>query len=74
MCVCVCVHLHVSQQLEDLHGAQDNVLDRLLADATQRRCVDIPGGLGLLPTEWRGGHKAGRYGRGCHGDGKSTRK
>lgn len=46
--------LHVPQELEDLHGPEDNVLDRLLSDATQRGRVDIPCRLGLLQLQlWR---------------------
>ncbi len=42
------IDLHVPEELEDLHGPEDNVLDRLLANATQRGRVDIPCCLGLL--------------------------
>lgn len=41
-------NLHVPEKLEDLHGPDDNVLDRLLANATQRSCVDVPRCLSLL--------------------------
>lgn len=48
--------LHVPEELEDLHGPENNVLDCLLADATQRCRVDISGCLGLwllLLLRWR---------------------
>lgn len=44
--------LHVPEELEDLHGPQDDVLDRLLADATQRGRVYIPCCLCLLLLWW----------------------
>ncbi|KAJ8409850.1 hypothetical protein AAFF_G00219090 [Aldrovandia affinis] len=63
-------HLHVPEQLEDLHGPEDNVLNGLLADATQRCRVHLPRRLGWLPGEGRRCHAgSGDGGRG-HGDGK----
>lgn len=45
--------LHVSEQLEDLHRPDNNVLDCLLTNATQRGCVNISRCLSLLLWLWR---------------------
>lgn len=52
--------LHVPEELEDLHGPEDNVLDRLLPNATQRGRVNIPCCLGLLLQLRQGGLPAKR--------------
>lgn len=46
--------LHVPEELGDLHGPEDDVLDSLLANATQRSHIDVPWCLGLLLL-WRQG-------------------
>lgn len=50
-------HLHVPQELEDLHGAVHDVLNRLLPDPAERCGVNLPGRLlGLGPGEGPGRH------------------
>lgn len=61
-------HLHVPQQLEDLHGAVHDVLDRLLPDPAQGGRVDLPRGLRSLgPGEGPGRHPRRSQRRGGHG-------
>lgn len=61
-------HLHVPEQLEDLHGAVHDVLHGLLADAAQRGRVDLARRLLRLRTaEGARRHAPGRQRRGGHG-------
>lgn len=61
-------HLHVPEQLEDLHGAVHDVLYRLLPDAAQRGRVDLARGLlRLRAAEGPGRHACGRQRWGGHG-------
>lgn len=61
-------HLHVPEQLEDLHGAVHDVLHRLLPDAAQRGRVDLARGLlRLRAAEGPGRHACGRQRWGGHG-------
>lgn len=62
-------HLHVPEELEDLHGAVHDVLHRLLPDSAERGRVHLPGGLlSLRSAEGPRRHPRRRQRRGGHSD------